>query len=666
MADKRARKADFTAPDEKAWRALIEGTPADAAAFERLVSHTADGLTIAPLYYGDTPPAPDGVCARAQAVPWTIMQRIDDPDAARAREQIKTDLDNGATGLVLVFSGALGTGADGERGMRIQRLGELQALLADVDLRKIRLRIDGGRFVNPLIAAFLQTGKNSFDLTIEPCIEPMARFARRGVPDAAFEIVAHRYPQIVAAMQARGISRALLCADLRIAHGAGASEAQELGIALATLVQYMRWCDDAGLDIARIGQEPGLVFAADADQFLVMAKMRAARLLWARLAEAMGLSPSRPGIHAETAWRMMSTCDVQTNLLRTTMAAFSAGLGGADHVTVLPHTAACGLAAPAARRLARNIQLILQEESGLARVADPAAGTGVIESLTDRLCHRGWAFFQEIERQGGLARALREGMVQTRIAAQAQKRRAEIATGQRAIVGVSLYPKLDGVAAETLDMPPPAPPVPQSIDIYAAGDMWFDAAVDAICDGAAREMFVRTPRRRADDGNRRSAALVQWRDAQAFERLRHRAREIAAKTGHRPTVFLASLGPPEAHGAAAGLAREFFAAGGIDVIANDGFANVTGATNQDALIGTYKDTLASCACICGSRAHYDAEAANVARQLKDAGAKRLYMVQKPQNGDAMARMADVDTFLFAGCDMIQVLGDFYEAHALNP
>ncbi len=137
--------------------------------------------------------------------------------------------------------------------------------------------------------------------------------------------------------------------------------------------------------------------AADADQFLTMAKFRALRKLWARVEEACGLTPKPAFISAETAWRMMTRRDPSVNMLRATIAAFSAGLGGADAISVLPFTAALGLPDCFARRIARNTELILLDESNLAKVADPAAGSGGIEDLTDQMCRAAWTLFQEIE-----------------------------------------------------------------------------------------------------------------------------------------------------------------------------------------------------------------------------------------------------------------------------
>ncbi len=179
-------------------------------------------------------------------------------------------------------------------------------------------------------------------------------------------------------------------ADARVIHNAGGSEAQELAYALATALAYWRALEAGGVSLDDARRMIFFRLSADADQFMTMAKFRALRKLWARMEEAAGLAPKPAFIAAETAWRMMTQRDPYVNMLRVTIAAFAAGLGGANAITVLPFTAALGLPDAFARRVARNTQLVLLEESNLAKVADPAAGSGGIEDLTDQLCRAAW------------------------------------------------------------------------------------------------------------------------------------------------------------------------------------------------------------------------------------------------------------------------------------
>src|SRR5262249_24037062 len=181
-------------------------------------------------------------------------------------------------------------------------------------------------------------------------------------------------------------------------------------------------------------------------QFLTVAKLRAVRKLWARIEEACGLVPKPPHVAAETAWRMMTRRDPYVNMLRTTIAVAAAGLGGADSIAALPHTAPLGLPDAFARRIGRNTQLILLEESNLAKVADPAAGSGAVEDITARLCAAAWSLFQEIEALGGAWAALERGFIQSQVAAVREKRLQAGCRRPGALTGASGFSNL----AETL------------------------------------------------------------------------------------------------------------------------------------------------------------------------------------------------------------------------
>ena len=265
--------------------------------------------------------------------------------------------------------------------------------------------------------------------------------------------------------------------------------------------------------------------AADQDQFLTMAKFRSLRKLWARIEEACGLTPRPALVCAETAWRMMTKRDPHGNIVRGTIAALAAAVGGADAITVLPFSAALGVPDGFARRIARNTQTILIEESNLHRVADPAAGSGAIEALTDALCQTAWWFFQRIERAGGAAAALEAGLIQHVVARVRAERETNVARRKEAIVGTSDFPDLHEGKVEVLaetSRPASAAPV--------------------------------------------ASALPRIRLAEPFEHLRDRSDTYLAKHGARPKVFLACLGRPADFNARASFAKSLFEAGGIEAM----------------------------------------------------------------------------------------------------
>src|ERR1700716_930060 len=460
--------ADFQPATYDDWRKLVDGV-LKGAPFEKLVGKTSDGLKIEPIYPRAHHAAP--IAGRAAAAPWQIMQRIDHPDAAMANAQALHDLENGANGLEIEFAGGPGARGFG---------------LADATPETLARLFDGVIFdagiaiaLNPVLGS-QNAGTNLADLIEARGIDPakvdirfnyqaLSTMAVRGAAPAPWPEMEQPFAKVVGDLMRRGFKGPFVLADGRPVHDAGGSEGQELAFALAVAVAYLRMLEAGGieLDIARNALSFGL--SADADQFLTMAKFRALRLLWARIEQACGRPPQPAFIAADTAWRMLTQRDPYVNMLRATMATFSAGLGGADSITVLPHTLALGLPDAFARRAARNTQLVLLEESNLAKVADPAAGSGGIETLTRQLGEASWALFQEIEKAGGMFTALEQNLIQNKVATTRSLREANIAKRKEVLTGASEFPNLHETVVAVLDATPIA------LAPYGEAKITFDA-----------------------------------------------------------------------------------------------------------------------------------------------------------------------------------------------
>jgi methylmalonyl-CoA mutase len=306
----------------------------------------------------------------------------------------------------------------------------------------------------------------------------------------------------------------------------------------------------------------------------------------------------------------MTRRDPLVNMLRATVAVVAAGLGGADSIAIVPHTAAIGLPNRFARRIACNTQLILLEESNLAKVADPTAGAGGFESLTRDLCAAAWSLFQEIEKAGGAAAALEQGLIQAKVAAVRAERENAIARRNDALTGTSEFPNIAEAPVEVL-APSPLSPSPQSIG--------------------------------------GTSALPYLRLAEPFEALRDASDRTLERTGARPQVFLANLGTLAEFTARTIYAKNFFETGGIAAITNDGFAN------HDDMLSSFKASGAGIACLCSSDTVYATQAAAVASALRGAGAKHIYLAGRPGELEAMLRAAGVGTFIHIGCNLLATL-----------
>lgn len=468
----------FPEIDEAGWRALAEKALKGASFEETLVSHTDEGIAIQPVYArADAKPAG----RRQQALPWRMVQRIDDPDPRRANAQALEDAGNGATGLALIFEGApnaFGFGIPASR----EALAEV---LADLPLDQLYLRIDSHPSSRASIDWIIELyGARRIDpagLMFSLGLDPAAIFAGTGRLSMSIEALQASLPQSLAHFFALGLPGVLLEADGRVYHNAGATEAQELGAMLAGAVSHLRMFEQARQPLIYAAPHIGFSLSVDQDQFVSIAKIRALKRLWSRVQEACGVEPAPAAIHAETSWRMISFKDPETNILRSTVAAFSAAVGGADSISIIPHTSAHGLADGFARRVARNTQLILADESHLGFVADPMAGSGGIEALTEALCERAWSEFQAIEAMGGLMPALVAGRLQAAILESRDKRAADYAAGEIAIVGTNRYPPDKERPVTVLEAP--VRPMPSDGAIHC--DRLDTVRIDMLDGGAA-------------------------------------------------------------------------------------------------------------------------------------------------------------------------------------
>lgn len=421
------------------WRKLAEAVLKGASFDETLTSKTADGIRIEPLYAKAEGRAP--LIGRAAVRAWTVMQRIDDPDTSRANKQALSDLDNGAHGLTLVFTksiGALGFGIEAKADCVTD---VLRGVYLDAG---IDIALDCGPRGRDAAHAFADACKAlhfpANTIRVRFGLNPIGTGARIGRWHGDGAQMAKNVSAAVTDLIGQGFKGPFVAADGRVVHAAGGSEAQELGFVLASALFYLRALESSGitLDDAR-----GMIefrLATDSDQFLSIAKHRALRKLWASIETQCGLQPKPIFITSETASRMLTARDAWVNLLRNGMGCFAAAIGGADAISILPFTSAIGLPDPFARRLARNTHLVLAQESHLAHVADPAAGAGGYETLTDALVEKAWAEFQMIEQNGGVVAAMQKNVFQARVKTVAAERLAAIENKQSVILGVTLFP----------------------------------------------------------------------------------------------------------------------------------------------------------------------------------------------------------------------------------
>jgi methylmalonyl-CoA mutase len=597
--------ADFPTATEPQWRSLVDQV-LKGAPFERLISTTYDGLSIAPL--AQRRPDASPVAARPGGAAWEILARIDHPDPALANEIALRELNAGASGLSVVFADAAGAYGFGLPAGEQAIARALEGFDFDAGAAlELDVSPQAGAVLDAMLAKGFASSHGGAGIRIGH--DPIGAIAIGANASRPWTDEAPHFARRLAALARDDFRGKLAVADGRIIHNAGGSEAQELAFVLATALAYLRALEAEGVSLDAARHMIFFRLAADADQFLTIAKFRSLRKLWARIEAACGLAPAPAFVSAETAWRMLARRDPQVNILRTTIAAFAAALGGADAITVLPFTAALGLPDRFARRIARNTQLVLLEESHLAKVADPSAGSGSVEDLTDQFCRTAWALFREIEGAGGIATALTNGLVQQKVSDVRAKRAAALARRKDALTGVSIFPNLHEA----------------------------EAKVDAT-------MPARPPS---------SGGLDPIRLAEPFEALRDASDRMLAATGARPKIFLAALGTQAEFTPRTTFAKNFFEAAGIEVV---GGATIEAA----ALAAALKASGATLACLCSSDKVYEREAAATAQALRAAGARHIYLAGRPREQEAALKTAGVQSFIYEGCDALATLRNVYD------
>lgn len=602
-----ALAAGFPPADMDAWQAAVDkvlrGRPFDAV----LRTDLGDGIVTEPLYTAldattGAAASRAALAAAAGARPdpprWDIRQRHRLTSPEPTNRSILRDLARGVTSIELDAAGlddteTLAAALDG----MLLDLAPIALAGASADVATARMVLD----------LMSRRGLDGATIRADLGCDPIGRVATEGRPPTAGTIddaVAETAALAAGVASTHPLVRCVRASGVPFAE-AGASAAIELAATLASTVHYARALDEHGLGVTDALGQILVTLTVGTDQFLDIAKLRAWRTLWSRMAEVSG-APDKVGpVQAVTSVSVLSRRDPWVNMLRTTTGCVAAAVGGADIITVLPFDVLCGVPDELGRRMARNTQLVVMDESNVHRVVDPAGGSWYVEQLTDQLARAAWSEFTAIERAGGIMAELGSGALQTRIAERWDTQRRAVATRRRPITGVSEFPDLD------------------------------EAALD------------REPRRcsRADGAGTVIEPLPVRRLAGDFERLR----DLADAATAPPTVFLANLGPVAEHGTRAGWAANLFATGGIRAVDAGGFDDVA------ALGGAFRDSGCALAVICSSDAVYAERAADAAATLRAAGARRIYLAGRPGDHRAEYEAAGIDHFVHVGVDVVDVL-----------
>lgn len=657
------------------WRQQVEAELAGQPFDRTLVARTFDGLEIQPLYAARDASGPDA--SGFPGLPPFVRGAQTLPDRGW-----RITVEERVSRLV---PGILATAARQGAEQLWLRVDEPEALsvaaltswLDGVDPRRTAIVLDAGAHVVPAAAALLamaeRRGIAPAELRGGVLGDPLAELATTGcLPGSVDEAYDHLCTWISWRRQpAQELYRALVSTSPYHETG-GAGVVDELAFAMASGVELLRRGTSTGLSVDELASRLVFAFSVSSDLFLEIAKLRAARWLWSKVATASGASETGQAmrLHARASTLTWTTQGALNNLLRGTTESFAAVVAGVDSLAVSSYDTAEGDARGSGRRLAINTQHILAEEAHLGRVVDAAGGSWYLETLTEILARKAWDLFRNIESQGGMAACLSSGWVGERLRAGQEKRRQPLALRRQVIVGISDFVALDESAVMASPQPPRATPRdeaerPTALDASrlerardeAKPDQLLAAAVDWVATGATpAQIASRLWRRRADEPPASIERLEPWRLAAPFEALRAASDRWLAEHGERPKACLLDLGPPAETRPRVAFARGFLAVGGIATE----LVEIAGSAPQDLdqvvaeAIASWSATGLVLTVLCATDERYPELLPRLVPRLDENGAY-IVVAGRPGAHEAAWKATGVDDFVFLGSDALETL-----------
>lgn len=697
-------KKEFRAPSLEEWRGVVDKDLKGADFERKLVWKTLEGIDVQPLYTredlksvkhlnglpGFAPYTRGTQPLSGVAHHWQIRQdsMLAAPEEVNAA--VHDGLARGQTAIGIRLDNAARQGYDGDSaearelagrgGCTMSSVNGLRIALAEIDLTRYPITIRTGTAALPVLAMLVALAdEQKVDRkTLVGAVEcdPFRDLVKSGALRGPLSLHYREMADIVkfCAAQCPGIRGVMVNSSPY--HNAGASIVQELAFTLAGAIEYIRALEERGVDIDTAALHIMFSFSASTNTFMEIAKLRAARTLWAKIVKSFGStneSAAKMFMHVRTSSHTMTVHDPYNNMLRTAMESFAAAVGGCDSMYVAPFTEAIGRPDDFARRMARNQQIILQEESYLSRVVDPGAGSYYIESLTESIGQEVWKLIQRIEGEGGLHKALEKGTVQEQTESVAAKRRQMIAQRRVPIVGVSNYAKPDEELLERRYVPRDEflaerrrrlarlKSMRKNSDVraklngltqgvYTEGSNLVETAIEAAREGATIGEIIHALNQGAEAPAEKVAPMRAERQSLPFEVLRARAQAWTSKHGEPPKVFFVPTGKPVMRRARVEFSHGFFGAGGFLTVEPEPFDNMDDAAK--AII----DSTISAVVVCADDESYPNVVPELVKKVKEQRSHvHLYVAGYPKDSIDMLRDAGVDGFIHIKSNVIEEL-----------
>ncbi|MFH1194960.1 MAG: methylmalonyl-CoA mutase family protein [bacterium] len=694
-------KKDFIAPTYDDWKKLVEEDLKGVPFEKKLITRTYEGINLQPIYtkndlsnleFINSLPGKDNFIRGSKAEGyfgdgWEICQQLSYGDADEFNSALKYDLERGQNSISILLDqpSQLGLDADyakpgevGNGGLSISGIRSITRTLDGIDLEKYPLHIDTG-FSSLPILILLNAYLNNTDIDIKNIkgsitADPLGYLIKAGTLPMSPEKVYNEL-SVSAEWCIKNIPHVkTIGVDAGYYHDCGAGAVQELAFAFSAAIEYLNQLASRGLSPDETAKQFRFTFGIGSFYFMEIAKLRAARLIWSNILKAFGVAEEnrKMTIHARTSLFNQTMYDPFVNMLRTTTEVFSGILGGADSLQTNPFDELFGIPDQFSRRIARNTQLILKEESHLDQVIDPAGGSYYVENLTNEIAKEVWKLIQVIDSKGGMFEALKQGFPQSEINRIRQQKFDDTAKRKSVIVGTNMYSntkeeklkrrddKLEEIykqRKEYLQRYRTSLDQKKNIDVMEKlekisaekTEEVINFGKDAILAGATMGEVAKALRV-SYSGSMEIEKLTVIRPAEMFEKLRDKLEGIKIETGEKPKVFLAGMGPLKQFKARADFSRAFFEIAGFDIVYPNGF-KTPGEAVHAAIESNAKIIV-----ICSPDETYPELVPAITKGIKEKNSVILIVLAGyPKDQIEAHKNSGVDEFIYLGCDAVKVL-----------
>lgn len=644
---------DFRTPTFQQWREVAEKTLKGATIEEKLVTNTYEEISLQPMYRnediekyphtysmpGDFPYVRGTNKLGYREEPWEVCQELVYSTPEEFNQAARHDLEKGQTMLHLVLDETSWPDLDSDwtqlknvkrSGVSISSFQDFQKAFQDINLEEVPIYIEAGMAGFPFFASFMAylQQQNQDPQKMRGCIgmDPLGQLVRKGILPYSTNQLYEMMSEITKWSIEHAPHVQTIVVQAHPYHDAGGNAVQELAFAISTGVEYLRELEKQQVSIDDAAQRMRFSFSIGSNFFMEIAKFRAARMLWSRIVKELDGNEvsQKMCIHARTSAWTKTIYDPYVNILRGTVEAFGGIIGGVNSLHVSPFDEAIRPADEFSRRIARNTHMILEKEANLSKVADPAGGSWYIESLTYSLAEKAWELFQRIEETGGMYKALQAGFPQEIVAKTAEERTGNIKRRKDKFVGTNIYPNLNEIPEVHNEKDQIQGQVSAGVDQLKSHVHFLSVqealqdftenhsienAIKAASAGASLNDLVKAMR--LPESMIPSVRTVRiHRGAEPFESLRENSEKYKKRTGQRPQVFVANVGPVSKYKHRADFVTDFFEVGGFNVIQHEGFDTIAEA------VQAFRFSKASIVVICSNDETYPELVPSLTRSIK--------------------------------------------------